>query len=494
MTMFPWLSALIFLPLAGAILTLCFPAVSTARLIAVITAIVETALALIVYVSFDHLRGGEFQFMEQAMWIPGLNIQYLLGIDGISVLFLPATAVLATIAIVASWHSVDRLHGFYFAMMLVLLAVTMGIFMALDTMLFFLFWELTLPPIYFLVSLWGIGPERRRAAMKYTMYMMFGGIPLLFAFILLALNVSDPTSQVLTFSLPQLLASPVASHLQPLLFGLLVLGFAAKAPLFPFHTWLPTIAMESPAQLTALLVGLKLGVYGLLRFALPLAPEAAVNYAWLLGICGALTLLYAAFIALHQTNLRRMLAYASISHVGLVVMGVASLNNQGIQGAVFQLLNFTMIASGLMLMSGFIQQRTGTTELISLGNLASTMPRFTSLFFFLALASIGLPGTSGFAAELLLILGVFKLHVSFGLIALTTIIISAAYLLTHARKTFWGETINPPKQPYADLKVDEMLILLPCCLFALILGFFPGLLVNSITIATEAWLSNFPRG
>lgn len=298
MTMFPWLSALIFLPLAGAILTLCFPAVSTARLIAVITAIVETALALIVYVSFDHLRGGEFQFMEQAMWIPGLNIQYLLGIDGISVLFLPATAVLATIAIVASWHSVDRLHGFYFAMMLVLLAVTMGIFMALDTMLFFLFWELTLPPIYFLVSLWGIGPERRRAAMKYTMYMMFGGIPLLFAFILLALNVSDPTSQVLTFSLPQLLASPVASHLQPLLFGLLVLGFAAKAPLFPFHTWLPTIAMESPAQLTALLVGLKLGVYGLLRFALPLAPEAAVNYAWLLGICGALTLLYAAFLSL----------------------------------------------------------------------------------------------------------------------------------------------------------------------------------------------------
>ncbi|MDA9909635.1 proton-conducting transporter membrane subunit, partial [Gammaproteobacteria bacterium] len=247
MTMFPWLSVLIFLPLAGAILTLCFPAVSTARLIALITAILETVLALVVFVSFDHSRGNEFQFMEQAMWIPGLNIQYLLGIDGISVLFLPATAVLATLAIVASWHSVNRLHGFYFAMMLVLLAVTMGIFMALDTMLFFLFWELTLPPIYFLISLWGIGPERRRAAMKYTMYMMFGGIPLLFAFILLALNSSDPTTQALSFSLPQLLASPVASHLQPLIFGLLVLGFAAKAPLFPFHTWLPTIAMESPA-------------------------------------------------------------------------------------------------------------------------------------------------------------------------------------------------------------------------------------------------------
>jgi NADH-quinone oxidoreductase subunit M len=330
--------------------------------------------------------------------------------------------------------------------------------------------------------------------MKYTMYMMFGGIPLLFAIILLALNAGNGTGDTgdMVFSLPQLLQSPPESALQGLVFFLLVLGFAVKAPLFPFHTWLPTVAMEAPAQVTAILVGLKLGVFGLLRFALPLAPEAAVEYAWVLGFMGALTLVYAAFIALQQSNLRRMLAYASISHVGLVVIGIAALNIQGIQGAIFQLLNFTMVASGLMFLCGFLQQRTGSTDLVSLGGMAGDMPRMTTLFFILALASIGLPGTSGFAAELLLIISAFNLHFSYGLLALLAIILGAAYLLTHARRTFWGPLSTQERLPYADLKVEELLILLPACAFVLVLGLFPNLVLDLIADAAQGWLAGFP--
>jgi NADH-quinone oxidoreductase subunit M len=481
---------LVFLPLAGAVMSLCSRTQHFARRIALVTALLETLLAIVVLALFQSDVGG-FQMLEQHAWIPDLGIQYLLGVDGIAVLFLPVTAMLAVLAILASWHQVTHLCSFYYAMLLALVGITMGVFLALDTMLFFLFWELTLPPIYFLISLWGGGTQRRMAGMKYTMYMMFGGVALLFAFILLAQQAGAQSGE-LVFSLPQLQQTPVAVGSQSLIFALLVLGFAVKAPLFPFHTWLPTVAMESPAQITALLVGLKLGAFGLLRFALPLAPAAAAEYSWLLGLLGAVTLIYAAFIALHQSNLRRMLAYASISHVGLVVIGIAALNLQGIQGAVFQLLNFTMIASGLMFLGGFLQQRTGTTELISLGSLAGDMPRLTALFFILGLASIGLPGTSGFAAELLLILGAFKLHFSVGLVVLVSIVIGAAYLLYHARGIFWGPGIQTERAPYADLKQEELLILLPACVFVLVLGLFPNLVLNTIAGAAEDWLALFP--
>jgi NADH:ubiquinone oxidoreductase subunit 4 (chain M) len=215
--------------------------------------------------------------------------------------------------------------------------------------------------------------------------MLFGGVPLLFAIIILAVNhatvVGGSIPQNLSFSLPVLLETELPDNLQALVFLLLLLGFAVKAPLAPFHTWLPTVAMEGSTQMTALLTGLKLGAFGIIRFAMPLAPSAAVQYSWVLGILGAITLVYSALIALQQTNLRRLLAYASVSHVGLVIVGIASLNMQGIQGAIFQLLNFTMIAGSLMLIAGFIQHRLGSTEVIHLGGLAKVMPRLTCFTF-----------------------------------------------------------------------------------------------------------------
>jgi NADH-quinone oxidoreductase subunit M len=277
--------------------------------------------------------------------------------------------------------------------------------------------------------------------------------------------------------------------LQVVIFLLLFAGFAVKAPLVPFHTWLPTTAMEAPTQLTALLIGLKLGAFGILRFAMPLTPDASVEYAWVLGIFGAITFIYAAMIAMQQTNLRRLLAYASISHVGLVIVGIATLNMQGIQGAIFQLLNFSLIASCLILIAGFIQHRLGSTELIHLGGLAKIMPRLTTFFFLFALASIGVPGTSGFPAELLLIVGALTAHPGLGIAALLGAILGAAYMLSFIRRAFLGPVVHARLSQLHDLRYREFGLLSVPALLVLFFGFFPDVIQDINKLAAAAWLS-----
>lgn len=491
---FPLLSFTILLPLLGAIITGITCNINLAKKITLIIASFELVLTLIALFLFNPSDGNHFQLVEHYAWIPNLNIEYLIGIDGISVLFLPMSALLTVIAIIASWNSVQHQQRLHFALLLALEGVTIGVFLALDTILFFLFWELTLPPIFFLISLWGIGPERRTAAMKYTLFMLAGGVPLLFAVIILAINhandVGGTLSQNLSFSLPLLLETKLPDNLQPIVFTLFLLGFSVKAPFFPFHTWLPSVAMEGPTQLTSLLLGLKLGIYGILRFAIPLAPSAAVEYSWALGILGAITLIYAGLIALQQTNLRRLLAYASISHVGLIIIGISSLTIQGIQGAIFQLVNFTLISSSLMLIAGFIQHRLGSTEIRHLSGLAKVMPRLITFYFFFVLASIGLPGTSGFPAELLLIFGALTAHHSLGFTALAGAILSAAYMLSFTRKAFFGPITQNAINKIQDLRPRELAILCIPALLILVLGFSPNTLLETNQVAAEAWISS----
>ena len=491
---FPLLSFTILLPLLGAIITGITCNINLAKKITLIIASLELVLTLIALFLFNPSDGNHFQLVEHYAWIPNLNIEYLIGIDGISVLFLPMSALLTVIAIIASWNSVQHQQRFHFALLLALEGVTIGVFLALDTILFFLFWELTLPPIFFLISLWGIGPERRTAAMKYTLFMLAGGVPLLFAVIILAINhandVGGTLSQNLSFSLPLLLETNLPDNLQPIVFTLFLLGFSVKAPFFPFHTWLPSVAMEGSTQLTSLLLGLKLGIYGILRFAIPLAPSAAVEYSWALGILGAITLIYAGLIALQQTNLRRLLAYASISHVGLIIIGISSLTIQGIQGAIFQLVNFTLISSSLMLIAGFIQHRLGSTEIRHLSGLAKVMPRLITFYFFFVLASIGLPGTSGFPAELLLIFGALTAHHSLGFTALAGAILSAAYMLSFTRKAFFGPITQNAINKVQDLRPRELAILCIPALLILVLGFSPNTLLETNQVAAEAWISS----
>ncbi len=489
---FPILSLLIFLPLLGAIMTVLCGNNGLAKKIALAFASIELIAALWAVHLFQS-NNGDFQLLERAAWIPSLHIEFLLGIDGISVLFLPLSALLTLMAMCASWNSIQHLSRLHFALLLMLEGITMGVFCALDMVLFFLFWELTLPPLFFLIGLWGIGPQRRGAAIKYTLFMLFGGVPLLFAILMLAMNhatsVGGSIPQDLSFSLPTLLATPSSDSLQSVVFFLLLLGFAVKAPLVPLHTWLPTVAMEAPTHTTALLVGLKLGIYGLLRFAMPLAPSAAVEYSWALGIFGAITLIYGALIALQQTNLRRLLAYASVSHVGLVIIGLSSLNLQGLQGAIFQLLNFTLVASSLMLIAGFIQHRLGSTEALHTAGLAKVMPRLTAFYFLFMLASMGVPLTSGFPAELLTIIGALTAHPTLGITALAGTVLCAAYMLSFTRRAFFGVITQASVEQVQDLRPRELALLCVPALLILIVGFMPNKVLKINQKTAEVWLS-----
>lgn len=491
---FPVLSVLIWLPLVGAILVGFIHNLRLAKWSAFMIAVLELAIALLAVFRFRADSGNELQLLEHHAWIERMNIEYFLGVDGVSILLLPLSALLTLLTLLATWNSVQRLPHFHLALLLALEGITMGVFTAMDMMLFFLFWELTLPPIFFLIGLWGIGPGRRAAAMKYTLVMLFGGVALLFAIILLAFNHVDAIRGTLPndleFSLPVLLATPLSGHLETAVFLLLMIGFAVKAPLPPFHTWLPTVAMEGSTQMTALLTGLKLGVYGIIRFAMPLAPTAAVEYNWALGILGAVTLIYGALVALQQSNFRRLLAYASISHIGLIIVGLSSLNIQGIQGALFQLINFSVEASALMLIAGFIHHRLGSTERIHMGGLAKVMPRLTGFYFLFMLAGLGVPGTNGFPAELLLIVSALISHPSLAISALAGAVLSAAYMLAFTRRAFMGPTASTAVRQLQDLRPRELGVL---CLFgALVIAFglWPNMVLENQRAAAEAWLNH----
>jgi NADH-quinone oxidoreductase subunit M len=490
-TGFPLLSLVIMMLPVGAGLIWLAPDPARARWIALLTALLDLVLTLLIMLRFDSTSGG-FQFVEQHAWIPSLNIQYLVGVDGMSVLFLPLTVLLFIAVILASWTSVRSLPRLYYTLLLILESATLGIFCALDTILFFLFWELTLVPIFFLISLWGIGPHRRYAAVKYTLMMLTGGVPLLFGFLLLAFNhagtATGGITHALLFSYPELLASPLPAELQTAVFFLLLLGFAVKAPVFPLHTWLPTLAMEGPASIAAIMTGLKLGVYGLIRFTVPLAPAAAQEFHWLLAGLGVIGILYGALLALSQTNLRPMLAFSSLSHVGLVLLGISAFTLQGIQGALFQLLNFTVVASGIFLLSGFLHHRVGSTDVVSLGGVAQRMPLLTAGFFLFGLAAMGVPGTSGFPAEFLLILSALDSHTGAGLAALAGVVLGAAYFLGIFRRAFLGPMHNTAVIEAVDLRRRELAVMLVLGALILAGGLFPNSVLELTRITSEGWV------
>ncbi len=485
---FPLLSLLFLTLPAGAALAWLLPRPEWARRVALVTALIDLAISLAIVAKFDPARPG-FQLVEKIDWIPTLNIHYLVGVDGISVLFLPATVLLFIGVILASWNSVHALPRLYYSLLLLMETTTLGIFCSLDTILFFLFWELSLVPLYFLVSLWGVGPNRRYAAVKYTLVMLAGGVPLLIGFLMLAFSHAAQTGAGLAFDLPSLLATPAPGGVEWMIFLLLLLGFAVKTPLFPLHTWLPVMTMEGPVAVTALLVGLKLGAYGLIRFAVPLAPEAARELHWLFAGLGTVAVLYGAVAALAQTNLRQMLAYSSLSHVGLVVLGLSSFNLQGLQGAVLQLLNFTMAAGGLFLLTGFLHHRVGSTDIVSLGGAARSMPLLATFILLLGLATMGLPGTSGFPAELLILLSALNTHTGAGLAALFAMVLGAAYFLGIYRRGFFGPVTNPVVADAADLRPRELAIALAATAIVLAVGFYPAAVLDVIKPAGEAWVA-----
>ena len=489
---FPILGVLIFLPLAAAGFLFFLRDPASARRFALAASLAEVLLSLALLGLFD-FGSAKMQLLERADWIPSLNISYIVGIDGLSIFFPPLTALLTLAVIAASWTQVQTQARLYFALTLILESATLGVFCALDLALFFLFWELTLIPIFFLVSLWGIGPQRRYAASKYTLFMLAGGVPLLFGIILLALNHAEQMGlsapRGLSFDYLTLIHQPVSEELRTSVFLLLFLGFAVKAPLFPFHTWLPTVAMEGPAGVSALITGLKPGLYGIMRFAIPMVPDAAAENIWLLTALGSVGVLYGALIALKQTNLRRLLAYSSISHAGFVVIGLATLNLQGVQGALFQLVNFAAVSGGIFLLAGFIHHRLGSTELSNLGGLARSMPLLTTFFFLLGIAAMGVPGTSGFAAEHLIVIGAFKAHAGTGLAALAGVILGAAYFLGFFQRAFWGPIKLAAVRTAPDLRPRELALASILAGLVLLGGLAPGMVTHASGPAVSAWVA-----
>jgi NADH-quinone oxidoreductase subunit M len=482
----PLLSLLIFTPLAGALLLWLLPERSARYLTAAIM-LTTLAAAAAVIVAYDP-AAARFQLLERMSWIPSLNVYYLVAVDGLSVLFLPATALLFLGSLVASWNSVSDAPRFHYSLLLLFQTCTLGIFCALDSILFFVFWELTLIPLYFLLGRWGVVSGCQRVAARYVLIMLAAGVPLLLAFVIIAGAQAVPT-----FDLMLLLASPLPRETQTAVFLLCLIGFGVKVPLVPLHTWLPQFSLAAPGSLTALLVGLKLGAYGLIRFAIPLAPDVAADLHWLLAGFGTLTLLYGGVGLLAQSNLRVALAYASICHAGLAVLGLAAFTAQAVQGAVALLLSFSVATGGALLLLEFLRQRTGSTDVHSLGGAAKTMPLLASGLFVCGMAGVGMPGTSSFPGEFLLILAALESHTGAGMAALFGLAIAAGGFLALYRKAFFGPVTRAEVADARDLRPREWAVLVVMIALIASIGLYPIPWLEIVRPSAEAWAAGLGR-
>ncbi|MCK6413256.1 MAG: NADH-quinone oxidoreductase subunit M [Azonexus sp.] len=483
---FPLLSCLIALPLAGALLLWLLPE-RLARAGAAFFLSASFLLACIVLVVYEP-QGERFQLIERARWLPGVNAHYLLAVDGLSILFLPATALLFLGGLVVDWNALRTARRLYYSLQLALLAATLGIFSAVDTLLFFLFWELALIPLYFLLARFGVTEGAPRVAARYALLMLSGGAALLLAFALLAAERPGAGFDLLAW-----LAEPAGMNTQWAVFLLCLFGFGIKAPLVPLHTWLPQFALAAPGSLLAPLLGLKLGVYGLIRFALPLAPDVVAQLHWLLAGLGTLALLYGAVSMLAQSNLRQLLACASISHVGLALLGLAQPSAESVQGAVALLLGFVLSSGGACLLLECLRQRIGSTDLQALGGAGQRLPLLATGFLACGLAGAGLPGSSGFPGEFLLLLAVLPSHTGAGMAALFALSIAIAAFLRAYRQAFWGAIRRAEVERSEDLRPRErrLLLLLLCLLLAG--GLYPAPWLDVIRPAAEAWATGMLR-
>lgn len=475
---FPVLSALIVVPLVAVAALAPVRNDRTLRQVALGGAAIELALAVLVISRF-RAGAAEFQFAEQVRWIEALGASYHVAVDGISVLFLPLTALLVFLVVLLSPATVRYQLKPYLMAVLAFEAVAMGVFVAVDLLVFFVFWELLLVPTFVLMKLWGTGPDRAAAGMRYVLYMLTGSAALLVGFILLGINHQTASGDgALSLDLLDLMDVTVPAGTQTTVFFLLAFAFALKAPLFPFHSWMPAALGEGPIGLAILLAGLKMGVYGFLRFVIPLVPDAFSTWSWLIATIGVVAVLYGALIALVEPDLRRLLAFASVSHVGMAMLGLASLNTQGVQGALFLIISLGLTSTAMLLVAGFVHQRLGETDVAALGGIATRAPALGLFGFVACLGAIALPGTSGFPGEFLVLLGAFAQYGWITAIAVFTVILTAAYMLVFFERAFHGRVTSPAVDAMVDLRPREAAAALVTGTAIIVIGFFPGLLLD----------------
>ncbi len=497
----PLLSLMIWLPALGALAVLALPRenVAAQRSVSLGAALLALAAAIGAALLFDPARAG-FQLVESIVWVPSWGISYTVSVDGVSLWLAVLTAFLTPVALAASWGTIERQERAFHALVLFLASGLFGVFTAQDMLLFYVFFEFTLVPTALLIGIWG-GAERRYAAIKFFAYTFSGSVFLLLGIIGLYLLHGQATG-VYTFDIATILASLQLGLLQldagaeRLIFGLFFIGFAVKAPIWPFHTWMTTAHAEAPSSGVVDVIGLliKIGAYGLIRFNVQLFPATAAWAAPAVGVLAVIGALYAAWIAYQQTDMKRLLAYASVSHLGLIVLGIFALNAQGIAGAVAHMVNSALTTGALFLVVGMLAARRGSRELKAFGGLWKATPWLGSLTLLLALGSIGLPGLNGFVSEFAMLQGAWRspgLGWRYALPALFSVIFAAVYLLHMYRTAFMGET--PPELAQApDVRPRELALLVVLAAPVVVFGLYPNLLFGpmqqSVTQIAEGTL------
>lgn len=506
-----------FLPVVGMVIVLFLPKQNNnaIRWTSVLFTGIQVILAILIYFKFDRgmlgintLEG--FQFIEKGTWIDikavswfgRIQIEYFLGIDGLSVLMVILTALISFIAVFASWGIEKSLKG-YFALLLLLDTGMMGVFVSLDFFLFYVFWEIMLLPMYFLIGIWG-GPRREYAAIKFFLYTLLGSVLILLAVIALYFSVSiiDPSTgeKIHTFNMLAMM-NPDNYELGSILAGFntswrylafiaLFIGFAIKVPIFPFHTWLPDAHVEAPTAISVILAGvlLKMGTYGLLRISFPMFPDATVYYQIPLAILGFINIVYGALVAMAQDDFKKLIAYSSISHMGVVILGMAALNTQGITGAVLQMFNHGTITAMLFLIVGVIYDRAHTRGLNDFGGLMNQMPKYSGVMTIAFFAALGLPGLSGFISEAFSFLGAFQSFKWITIASTLGIVLTAAYMLWTLQRVFLG-TLPEKWKNLPDINGRELFTLVPLAIIVIWLGIYPApaldLMSSSINTLVE---------
>jgi NADH-quinone oxidoreductase subunit M len=487
MTDWPILSAVTFLPLVGVLLILLVrddgdSARRNIRMIALWTTIVTFVLSLFIWAGFDNADPG-FQFVEKTEWLDS-GISYHMGVDGISMLFVILTTFLMPLCILASWESVEKRVKEYMIAFLLLETLMIGVFCALDIVLFYVFFEAGLIPMFIIIGVWG-GKRRVYASFKFFLYTLLGSV-------LMLLAVMAMFWQAGTSDIPMLLTHSFPTSMQSWLWLAFFASFAVKLPMWPVHTWLPDAHVEAPTAGSVILAAilLKMGGYGFLRFSLPMFPIASAEFAPLIFVLSIVAIIYTSLVAMMQEDMKKLIAYSSVAHMGYVTMGTFAMNQEGIQGAIFQMLSHGLVSGALFLCVGVVYDRMHSREIADYGGLVNNMPKYAVVFMIFTLANVGLPGTSGFIGEFLTLLGIFRVNTWVALFATTGVILSAAYALWLYRKVIFGVLTKESLKGLLDLSSREKAIMYPLVLLVIFFGVYPAPVFDATAESVKALVDN----
>jgi len=469
----PILSIVTFVPLVGALLLLFIDKENAGliRGVALATTVVDLLASLPLFFFFENTH--ELQFVESHPWIPEFGVTYSMGVDGLSMYLVLLTTLTCAICVASAWAAVTKHVKEFMISLLVLQVGMIGVFCAMDFFLFYIFWELMLIPMYFLIGVWG-GARRIYAAVKFFLYTMFGSVLMLVAIIWLYFHHHQLTGEY-TMNIYAYHFLEIGPEAQFWLFLAFFLAFAIKVPMFPFHTWLPDAHVEAPTAGSVILAGilLKMGTYGFLRFSLPIFPIATADAVWWVSALAIIGIIYGALVAMVQPDVKKLVAYSSVSHLGFVMLGIFALNTQAIEGGILQMLNHGISTGALFLIVGVLYERRHSRLIADYGGISKKMPIFAAIFMIVTLSSIGLPGLNGFVGEFLILLGVWKANPWFAVLAATGVVWAAVYMLWMFQRVMFGQITNPENEKLTDVNLREIAYFAPLLLFIFLLGVYP---------------------